>query len=87
MTESRYRISVVLLLFGILICQTYVAIQGVFLRPTLGSMRSAGSWTRQARIDNIPLINIHSGEVDANITNGSLDVDVSNQPIQVEIER
>jgi hypothetical protein len=80
-TESRYRISVVLLL----LCQSYVAVKDVFLRPTVGSMRKASSWTRQALMDNVPLIEINGGEVEANVTNSSFDVDLSNQPIQVEI--
>lgn len=35
----------------------------------------------------MPLVDIHSEDVDANVTNGSFDVDISNQPIQVEIVR
>jgi len=86
-TESAYRITVIVLLVGILAVQSAVLIR--IQKPvTLADLRKNGLTQEQrtALLLKIPMARVN-GSVDVDVQNSSLDVDVAGQPIQVEIVR
>lgn len=86
-TESTYRITVIVLLVGILAVQSAVLIR--IPKPvTTADFRKNGltQEQRSTLLLNIPLARVN-GDVDVDVQNSSFDVDVSDQPIQVEIVR
>lgn len=85
--ESGYRITVIVLLVGILAVQSAVLIR--IQKPvTLGDIRKNGltKEQRSALLLKIPMVSV-SGSVGVDVQNRSLDVDVAGQPIQVEVVR
>ena len=85
--ESTYRITVILLLAGILAVQSAVLLR--IQKPvTMADLRKNGLTPQQrtALLLKIPLVRVN-GSVDVDVQNPSLGVDVVGQPIQVEISR
>jgi hypothetical protein len=82
--DGKFRVTISLLLTGILVMLVAIYFKIPNAPPTLGEFRTAKGKAKAALYMKLPLIHV-DGRVD--IGNTPLEVEVSNIPLEVEISR